>query len=302
MVRYVAKGAGVLLCAVSVLLSTVAVGESPGEEGQVWLGVLIDDESLDGGVLLMAVIPGGPAAAAGLQRGDVLLEAGGRGLVRTEDLEAVLDLSGPGDRVHLKLIRAGSMQERKVELARRPSGTWTYVSASPDAPSTPEAPRSPATRALTREDSYGFAVTDMTPDLRVYYGAPERAGVLVTEVRPGRAADRAGLRVGDVLVQLGTVKVHRATEVDDLLPIGRMEKETVDAWVVRDNRSTVARLAVPEVRAWPTNPATVATDAVEFEALERALESQIERLSRRLAELEQRLDQLHEAREETPER
>jgi S1-C subfamily serine protease len=302
MLRDVAKRAGVLLCAVSVLLSTVAVGQGRGESEQVWLGVLIDDESLDGGVLLMAVIPGGPAAMAGLQRGDVLLEAGGRGLVRTEDLEAVLELSDPGDSVPLKLLRSGTVQERKVELARRPSGTWTYLSTHSDQPSLPEVPRASAARAPTSERSYGFAVTDMTPDLRVYYGAPERAGVLVTEVRPGRAADRAGIRVGDVLVQLGDVKVHHATDVDDLLPVGEADKETVDAWVVRDSRSTLARLLIPRLRSRPVDPDPPDSDSREFQALERALESEIERLGRRLAELEQRLNQLREAREEAPER
>jgi len=293
MVREAARVAGILLCAVSVLLSAVAMAESPGKEDQVWLGVLIDDESLDGGILLMAVIPGGPAAIAGLQRGDVLLEADGRGLVRTEDLEAVLDLSGPGDQVQLKLLRAGNAQDRQVRLARRPSTTWTYVPPVPEEPSTP---------TPTRAATYGFVVTDVTPDLRAYFGAPEKAGVLVTEVRPGRAAYRAGLRVGDVLVQLGTVEVQHAAEVDDLLPVGTTEKETIEARVVRDNRWTVTRLTVPEVRVWSTIPASVATDAEEFETLERVVQHEIDRLTRRLAELELRLEQLHEAREEWPER
>ena len=298
----VTRMAGLLICAAALLLPAFVVAEDPGKEDRVWLGVLIDDENLDGGIHLVVVIPGGPAAAGGLQRGDILLEADGRGLVRSEDLESVLSLRGPGDRLRLKVLRAGDAYDRQVQLAQRPSDRWTQLPPSFTRPSMPAVPDPPAPVPHTRAASYGFTVADVTPDLRAYYGAPEEIGVLVTEVRPGRAAFRAGLRVGDVLVELDAVEVRHAVDVEDLLPVGNTESDTVEARVVRDNRSTVTRLAVPELRVRPAVPVSLAGDAEEFETLERLIQLEMERLSRRLVELELRLQQLREVREADPER
>jgi len=298
----VTRMAGLLICAAALLLPAFVVAEDPGKEDRVWLGVLIDDENLDGGIHLVVVIPGGPAAAGGLQRGDILLEADGRGLVRSEDLESVLSLRGPGDRLRLKVLRAGNAYDRQVRLAPRPSDSGTYLTPSLARPSMPATPDPPAPMPHPRAASYGFTVAEVTPDLRTYYGAPEEIGVLVTEVRPGRAAQRAGLCVGDVLVQLGAVEVRHAVDVDDLLPAGSTESETVEARVVRDNRSTIVRLAVPQARVRPSIPVTLASGAQDFETLERLIQLEMERLSRRLVELEQRLEQLHEVREANPER
>ena len=298
----VTRVAGLLICAAALLLPAFVVAEDPGEEDRVWLGVLIDDENLDGGIHLVVVIPGGPAAAGGLQRGDILLEADGHGLLRSEDLESVLSLSEPGDRLRLKVLRAGNAYDRQVQLAPRPSGSWTYLTPGLARPSILAPPDPPTPMPHTRAASYGFTVADVTPDLRTYYGAPEEIGVLVTEVRPGRAAHRAGLRVGDVLVQLGAVEVRHAVDVDELLPAGSTESETVEARVVRDNRSTIARLAVPEVRVRPSIPVTPTGGSEQFETLERLIQLEMERLNRRLVELEQRLEQLHEVREANAER
>ena len=84
-----------LVCVVALAISQARGDERHRGPSAVWLGVLIDDESLDGGIYLVAVVPGGPAELAGLERGDVLLKADGRGLVRSEDLERVLSRLPP---------------------------------------------------------------------------------------------------------------------------------------------------------------------------------------------------------------
>jgi len=295
--------AGALFCVALLLLPGVAGAEDKDQDDPVWLGVLIDDESLDGGIQLIAVIPGGPAARGGLQRGDLLLEADGRGLARTADLEEVLSLRAPGDRLRLKVLREGDTSERQVELAPRPTASWIY--RQPDrplaSPPTPPAPPSIQWRPAPSA-AYGFTVADVTPDLRTYYGAPREIGVLVTDVRPGRAADLAGLRVGDVLVRLGDVEVRRAAEVDDLLPDGTAGIAAVEARVVRDSRSTVATLAVPKVRAQLAPYDVSAGGNQDFETLEHLIHEEMDILKRRLAELEQRLEELQEVRESSPDR
>ena len=53
----------------------------------------------------------------------------------------------------------------------------------------------------------GVVVTELGPELRAHFGAPEAAGVLVGKVVPDSAAEAAGLKVGDVIVRMGGIEI-----------------------------------------------------------------------------------------------
>lgn len=74
------------------------------------------------GVLVLSVVDGGPAAAAGIQPGDVLLRADGRDLAAPEDLLSVLRPHNPGDTIDVEYRRDGATTQLKVTLAERPTG------------------------------------------------------------------------------------------------------------------------------------------------------------------------------------
>jgi membrane-associated protease RseP (regulator of RpoE activity) len=48
----------------------------------------------------------------------------------------------------------------------------------------------------------GIAMTELSPELRTHFGAPENAGVMVAHVEPGSPAEKAGLAVGDIIVAM----------------------------------------------------------------------------------------------------
>ena len=72
------------------------------------------------GVLVYAVTPGGPAAAAGLRPGDLLLALGGLRLQSVEDLFTALRRHRPGETVEIKLARGGRTQTVKLQLSDKP--------------------------------------------------------------------------------------------------------------------------------------------------------------------------------------
>jgi hypothetical protein len=66
---------------------------------------------------------------------------------------------------------------------------------------------------MVRRGYLGVGLTEMTPELRTHFGAPENAGVLVSSVEPGSPADKAGLQVGDILAQIDGKDVKSSWDV-----------------------------------------------------------------------------------------
>lgn len=91
----------------------------------------------------------------------------------------------------------------------------------------------------------GVHLTELTPELRVHFGAPEDAGVLVARVVEGSPAEGAGLRVGDVLTRIDGEDVDSAWSVKRL--IGEREDgdaATLEVW--RDGRVETLTATIEE--------------------------------------------------------
>jgi serine protease DegQ len=75
-----------------------------------------------GGVVVLAVVSGGPAAKAGLEPGDVITAINGEQLENVEDFLAALRPLRPGDTVTVTYLRGGAKHDVKVQLTDRPMG------------------------------------------------------------------------------------------------------------------------------------------------------------------------------------
>jgi membrane-associated protease RseP (regulator of RpoE activity) len=66
---------------------------------------------------------------------------------------------------------------------------------------------------LVRRGYLGVGLTDLTPELRTHFGVPEDAGVMISKVEPGSPAEKAGVRVGDILTAVDGKEIKSSWDV-----------------------------------------------------------------------------------------
>lgn len=59
----------------------------------------------------------------------------------------------------------------------------------------------------------GVGLTDLTPALRAHFGVPEESGVMVSDVEPGSPAEKAGIKVGDVITTFDGQAIENTFEL-----------------------------------------------------------------------------------------
>lgn len=274
--------------------------EAAAGSSRAWLGVWLTD-AVDGGVEVVALVPGGPVHKAGLQVGDVILEADGRQLADQAELSRVLGDSRPGDRLGLVLLRGGASVQTEVELSQRRA----RFQVRPPRVVVPTAvpPNPPVAPSLYRLESnlpdrlLGLQVAHVTADLRRHYGAPSEVGVLVTRSEPDKPADLAGVRVGDVLTRLGELEIREPEQLERSL-LRWNWKLPLELTVVRDGEPRVLTLSSPAAVTRPgaeaPEPDSAGIERSERELLESKLRMEIELLERRIEQLRRDLERLRE--------
>jgi len=161
---------------------------------QIWVGMSVSDKDV---VRVTTITENGPADRAGLRAGDVLLRVENRAVTQAMDFYAVLLEKKAGDAVSLVVGRGG--QPRNVSLRLLPM------------------PAPPGAKLAW--DRLGLRLEEIDVQQARRLGLPRPIGLLITQVDPGGPADRAGIRGGDVLYQLG-----RYYGFSDLDHVGRLLK------------------------------------------------------------------------------
>ena len=163
------------------------------------------------GALVAVVNPGGPAAKAGLEPGDVVIEFNGKPVRSRDDLVGHVVNTRPGTTVPLKVLR--DKQEKTLnltveELNLAEETTRTARGGGRD-------PREPEEQAST---GFGITMGAVTPDVARRLRLPaDTEGVVITNVEPGSPAFRAGLQRGDIILQVNRRDVTSPAEASRLL-------------------------------------------------------------------------------------
>jgi serine protease Do len=156
---------------------------------------------LDGakGVLVDGVMEGSAGARAGLVAGDVIVELDGRPIESYTQFRLDVAAKKPGTKVVLGVVREGSQRDVRVTLEELDGGEEGR-SAEPDDDE--------------GASGWGLSARDLTPEDRDQLDLPSSvAGAVITQVRSGTPAARAGLRRGDVVVQANRQPVRDAADL-----------------------------------------------------------------------------------------
>ncbi len=170
------------------------------------------------GALVASVEKGSPGDKAGLRPGDVILKFDGKEISRSADLPPMVSSLKPGSQVTLQVWRDGASTELSAKVGELKD---TAVAIAGDKESLGKAKLGIAVRPLTADEKRGTDLTD---------------GLVVQEV--AGAAERAGVRPGDVIVAVNNTPVKSVEQLKSLVD---KAGKTVALLVQRDE----ARIFIP---------------------------------------------------------
>ena len=231
-------------------------------EGSSWLGVETYEVSADKakelkltaerGVVLGKIVPDSPAAKAGLKENDVVTEINGQRVEGTAQFRRMIRETPAGRSVQLTVWREGRSQTLNATLGKSEE-RWhslkmvtptpgAFAFRIPDIPEIPEIPSMDWTGGMLRggQPRLGIDAEDLNGQLGAFFGVPDGEGILVREVNAGSAAERAGVKAGDVITSLNGDRIHSVGELREKLSARRDEKDkTVKLGVIR-NKSAIS--------------------------------------------------------------
>jgi serine protease Do len=240
------------LCGLTGMLSSFAQTPHMMAPSGSYIGVMMQE--VDGerakalklpeaaGVEITLVEQDGPAEKAGLKVGDVVLRYNGQRVEGNEQFSRLVRETSPGREVKLDISRGGAPQTVTVRVSQRkaPRIEWGGTSQAPSMEiHMPDLPRS---FMQLRSSVLGVEAESIDGQLAQYFGVKE--GVLVRSVSKGSAAEKAGIRAGDVIIKIDDA--HIATPSDISSRLRTLRGKSAAVVLMRDHKELTVTVAISE--------------------------------------------------------
>jgi serine protease Do len=155
------------------------------------------------GALVGDVGAKGPAQAAGVERGDIILELNGKSINDANELRNTVSMMQPGETIKLQISRNGSVRDFSVKLGELPASKEQTQNQKEGA---------------SKEALEGVSVENLDADTAKELGLPASTkGVVVTEIDPSSPKADSGLRKRDVIQEVNHQPVHNVAEFEQAM-------------------------------------------------------------------------------------
>lgn len=182
-----------------------------GEVTRGWLGVGIQDltgELADyyglkdqKGVLVTQVFKDDPADKAGIRVNDIVTAIDGQPVTTGRELSKIVASAAVGKKTRIDFLRDGKPKNVTVTLTKRVEDEERMIRPVSD-----------------ESDEIGIRIKDLSPEIAKQFGLGEEdAGVLITQVKEGSKADKAGITPGDIIKEVNHKAVGNAAEYVELM-------------------------------------------------------------------------------------
>ncbi|PKL47173.1 MAG: peptidase [Candidatus Riflebacteria bacterium HGW-Riflebacteria-2] len=172
------------------------------------------------GAVVMDTAEDAPADKAGIRAMDIIRKIDDRLMKSTNDVQKYILSRGVGSSVDIEVLRNGKKETYKVTLEQMPDNYGLSPAESVQTPSKRKGD-------MGQLEEFGFRLQKLTPEMARSLGITGSAGVVVTNVRSGSPADKAGLKSGDVITQINGVEIQEESEAENALKEGGRNNSSV---------------------------------------------------------------------------
>ncbi len=209
---------------------------------KAWLGVQVRDldreykketeTKANYGAVIDHILDDTPADEAGLKPGDVIVKLNNEKITDSNDVIEVIEQLKPGDMIECRVIRGKDSITKVIKLAARPRHKIRIFNDN-------------------IKDFYfgtgfmGMKVQELDDNLASYFNVSADAGLLVTHIEPGEAADKAGLHSGDILTKINNKKIENKKIFSKLLK-DLKKGDSVDIEFIRTGKHMNATITLED--------------------------------------------------------
>jgi serine protease Do len=209
------------------------------------------EKTAQSGVVIDEVYTESPASRAGLKAGDVVVEFDGERVRSARQFSRLVTETPDGRSVKLTAVRDGQRMTiditpeagRGLSTEWKFGGDWSRLNDL-ERDITQMMPKiaAPAieVRTLVRTSRLGVQIETLTPQLATYFGA--KRGALVTNVQEGSAAEKAGLRAGDVITNIDGRTIEDTEDIQRALRGAGDAEVTIE--ILRDRKPQTLKAKV----------------------------------------------------------
>ena len=236
------------------------------EKGKVergWLGVSIVNNK-DGNVEIIDVVKESPAELAKLKKGDIILKFEGEDITSNEMLVREIRKRKPEESVTLHVGRKGKTRDVEVRLGEHSEkdvmlemqykfpklfvepdkfieGPWPSRFLEPEKSVEPK-----MLREFFKKRKYiGVSLEEINKELSEYFGVKTGRGLLISQVGKDTPAEKAGLKVGDVIFKADGVRIESRRDLSKLIQ-NKEKGDRIKIEFLRDRKARSVEVEIEE--------------------------------------------------------